>query len=46
VSGRNALDFQARINLDKWYIQNWSLWLDLIILIKTIKVVLLGRDAR
>ena len=40
VSGRNDLSFKERINLDIWYIQNWSLWIDLVIFIKTIKVVL------
>ncbi|MDY0052626.1 MAG: sugar transferase, partial [Aliarcobacter sp.] len=40
VSGRNELTFQERINLDKWYIQNWSLWMDFVIFMKTINVVL------
>jgi len=39
VSGRNNLTFEERIELDKWYIKNWSLWLDFIIIMKTIKVV-------
>ncbi|MFA7083825.1 MAG: sugar transferase [Arcobacteraceae bacterium] len=40
VSGRNKLTFQDRIELDIWYIQNWSLWIDFVIFMKTIKVVL------
>ena len=40
VSGRNELTFDERIELDKWYIQNWSLWMDFVIFMKTIKVVL------
>jgi undecaprenyl-phosphate galactose phosphotransferase len=40
VSGRNELTFEERIELDKWYIQNWSLWMDFVIFMKTIKVVL------
>lgn len=40
VSGRNELDFEERKKIDSWYIRNWSLWLDFVILIKTIKVVL------
>lgn len=40
VSGRNELEFSKRVELDRWYIQNWSLWLDFIIFIKTIKIVL------
>ncbi|WP_456436040.1 undecaprenyl-phosphate galactose phosphotransferase WbaP [Thermovibrio ammonificans] len=40
VSGRNNLDYAARVKLDTWYVSNWSLWLDLMILVKTIKAVL------
>jgi len=40
VNGRNRLSFQERVELDSWYIQNWSLWGDFVILLKTIKVVL------
>lgn len=40
VSGRNNLTFKQRVELEKWYIKNWSLWLDFIIYIKTIKTVL------
>lgn len=46
VSGRNELTFQERVDLDTWYIQNWSLWMDLVIFLKTIKVVLLKVGAR
>jgi len=37
VSGRNKLTFRQRLERDVWYIQNWSLWLDIIIILKTIK---------
>ncbi len=40
VSGRNELPFRERLILDAWYVQNWSLWLDIVILFKTIKVLL------
>ncbi len=40
VNGRNAINWQKRIELDVWYVENWSVWLDFKILIKTIKVVL------
>jgi len=46
VSGRNNLTFNERNELEVWYIKNWSLWADFIILIKTIKVVLLKVGAR
>lgn len=40
VNGRNNLEFKERIELEIWYIKNWSIWLDIVILLKTIKVVL------
>lgn len=46
VSGRNNLTFDERIELDKWYIQNWSLWIDFVIFVRTIKVVLYKVGAR
>ncbi|MBU3665685.1 MAG: sugar transferase [Chthoniobacterales bacterium] len=47
VSGRNDVrDFDDWVKLDVRYIDNWSLWLDLKILLRTIPVVLLGRGAR
>jgi undecaprenyl-phosphate galactose phosphotransferase len=39
VSGRNNLTFQQRIELESWYIKNWTLWDDFIIIIKTFSVV-------
>ncbi len=35
VSGRSDLTFDEEVRLDAWYIENWSIWLDLIILLKT-----------
>ena len=46
VSGRNNLTFKERMKLEKWYIKNWSLWGDFVIIIKTIKVVLLKIGAK
>lgn len=40
VSGRRDISFEERRKLDLYYVQNWSLWLDLTIIIKTIRVVL------
>jgi undecaprenyl-phosphate galactose phosphotransferase len=40
VSGRNELTFKERNELEVWYIKNWSLWADFVILIKTIKVII------
>ncbi|MDD2449894.1 MAG: sugar transferase [Sulfurimonas sp.] len=46
VSGRNKLTFKKRVALDVWYIQNWSLWIDFVIFVKTTKVVLLKVGAK
>jgi lipopolysaccharide/colanic/teichoic acid biosynthesis glycosyltransferase len=45
VSGRNLIDFDQWMKLDLEYIDNWSLWLDFKILLKTIPVVLWGKGA-
>jgi len=39
VSGRNDISYEERVQIDKWYVINWSLWLDVIILIKTFKAI-------
>jgi lipopolysaccharide/colanic/teichoic acid biosynthesis glycosyltransferase len=45
VSGRNQTTFTRRAELDNEYIQCWSLWLDIYILVKTIKVVFWQKGA-
>ena len=40
VSGRNNVGYDVRVRLDAWYVLNWSLWLDIVILFRTIRVVL------
>ncbi len=45
ISGRSDTSFQEWMNMDKEYVENWSLWLDFKILFKTIPAVLLGRGA-
>ncbi len=45
VSGRNELVFSERTKLDTWYVENWSVWLDIIILFKTVSVVLQRKGA-
>lgn len=46
ISGRNTVkDFADWVRLDVEYIDNWSLWLDVKILVKTLPVVLLGKGA-
>ncbi|MGB3918246.1 exopolysaccharide biosynthesis polyprenyl glycosylphosphotransferase [Thiothrix litoralis] len=45
VSGRNELSYAERVQLDVWYVRNWSLELDLIILTKTFVAVLLRKGS-
>jgi undecaprenyl-phosphate galactose phosphotransferase len=40
VSGRNGLDYARRVQLNSWYVRNWSLWHDVTILFRTVRVVL------
>lgn len=40
VSGRSTTNYDYRIALDSWYVRNWNLWLDIVILFKTVKVVI------
>jgi len=44
VNGRNKLSWPERIKLDIWYIDHWSIWLDLKILFKTIRVIIFKRE--
>jgi exopolysaccharide biosynthesis polyprenyl glycosylphosphotransferase len=46
VSGRSNLSFEERIELELFYAQNWSFWLDIKILFKTVGVVLFRRGAK
>jgi exopolysaccharide biosynthesis polyprenyl glycosylphosphotransferase len=47
ISGRNQIhDFKEWVRLDLEYIDNWSLWLDLKILLKTVPVVFIGTGAK
>jgi exopolysaccharide biosynthesis polyprenyl glycosylphosphotransferase len=45
VSGRNRLTFEEMVRLDLFYIENWSLLLDLKIILRTLPVMLRGDDA-
>lgn len=44
INGRNILSWPKKIELDIWYVDHWSLWLDLKILFKTIWVVIFTRE--
>lgn len=45
VSGRNGIHFAGRLRLDVLYMRNWSLWLDTVVLVKTVGVVVNGNGA-
>jgi lipopolysaccharide/colanic/teichoic acid biosynthesis glycosyltransferase len=45
VSGRSELSFDELVRLDFYYIESWSIWLDLAILIRTVPAVLGRRGA-
>ncbi|UCD98877.1 MAG: undecaprenyl-phosphate galactose phosphotransferase WbaP [Chloroflexota bacterium] len=45
VSGRNDTSYDYRVQLDKYYISNWSIWLDLYILALTIKAAFIRKGA-
>lgn len=40
ISGRNDVTYETRVDLDVWYVKNWSLFNDIVILFRTFKVVL------
>ena len=45
VSGRNDVSYEDRVRMDSWYVRNWSVWLDLVILLKTVRYVFSGKGA-
>ena len=40
VSGRRDISFEERRKLDLYYVQNWSFWLDIVILLKTLRFII------
>ena len=45
VSGRSDLPYERRVELDAYYVRNWSVWLDLVILARTVDAVVRRRGA-
>jgi undecaprenyl-phosphate galactose phosphotransferase len=39
VSGRNELSADQRLMMDSWYVRNWNVWLDIVILFKTVNTI-------
>jgi lipopolysaccharide/colanic/teichoic acid biosynthesis glycosyltransferase len=45
VSGRSDLSFEERVQLDMHFIRNWTIWLDFLILLRTIPAVFRAKGA-
>ncbi len=45
ISGRNNTSYAERVEFDRFYVRNWSVWLDLYILVRTIRTVFTGHGA-
>lgn len=45
VSGRNDISYAYRVYLDSWYVTHWSIWTDMVIVIKTIGILVNRRGA-
>lgn len=45
VSGRSDTTYAERVAMDTWYVRNWSVWIDIMYLFKTVKAVLAEKGA-
>jgi len=45
VSGRSDVSYEERVAMVAYYVRNWSIWLDLVILARTVKTVVTARGA-
>lgn len=45
VSGRSDTTYDERVRMDSWYVHNWSVWIDIVYLVKTILVVIKRKGA-
>ena len=45
VNGRSDTTYEERVQMDSWYVRNWSVWLDIMLLWKTVGVVLSHKGA-
>jgi lipopolysaccharide/colanic/teichoic acid biosynthesis glycosyltransferase len=45
VSGRSDTDYAERVSFDTYYLQSWSVWLDIWVLFKTVGVIIKGKGA-
>ena len=45
VNGRSDTTYDERVQMDSWYVRNWSVWLDFMLLFRTVKAVIAGKGA-
>ena len=45
VSGRSDTTYEERVAMDTWYVRNWSVWIDMLYLFKTVKAVVSAKGA-
>ena len=45
VNGRSDTTYEERVQMDTWYVRNWSVWIDIVYLLKTVSVVLTRKGA-
>ena len=45
TSGRSRLSTDERVTLDAYYVRNWSIWLDVVVIARTVGAVLRGDGA-
>ena len=45
TSGRNDIDYNERVQMDTWYVRNWNIWFDIVLLWRTFKAVMAGKGA-
>lgn len=45
VSGRSDTTYDERVQMDSWYVHNWSVWIDIVYLVKTVTAVLMRKGA-
>lgn len=43
ASGRSDIDYNERVQMDTWYVRNWNVWFDVVLLWRIMKVVLKGK---
>ena len=45
TSGRSDTTYAERVHMDTWYVRNWNVWFDIVLLWRTFKVVVRGKGA-